>query len=507
MSSAAIFSVLGYALLLTVPVVLAWALNRRRRHGVFRKHGIPGPDPDLFGGNWKQLKRDRLQVMQQWIDRYGKVFGFFMAEKPCLVVTDLDLVRQIFVKEAHTFIDRAQVVLEVEPFNSSLAFLRGEEWKKVRTVLNAAITAGKVNRCSGIVSGCAKELVRVIEKNHERDEPVDVVDVAEGYSLDVITKCALAWKANCQHKSDDTLLLGLRRILEDLDSTVIESTLALPGVRSILKRIYPLTSVSKTFHGIAENVHDTINKRRQGQSPREDDMLQMLLDAQAGVEDKTYNVQKSDLLLEDRHVIGNSIVLLAAGFDTTATTIKFTLYLLAENPDEQEKVHSEIDAVLPYDDEISLNSIQNLKRLDMVINESLRLYPPVPILIARLCPRDMTVRDQFIPAGTSVFAPAWHIHRDPESWPEPARFLPDRFAEDHPERHPLAFIPFGLGPRSCFGKRLALLEVKMALCEILREYRVIPSEETVDPIPVTVPNLLLRPVGGIKLKFESKAER
>uniref|UniRef100_V5HG78 Putative cytochrome n=1 Tax=Ixodes ricinus TaxID=34613 RepID=V5HG78_IXORI len=502
-----IWNLVNFLLLVVVPGVLFWVFQRRHAHGVFRRHGIPGPTPELLWGNWNQLKKDRLQVMQQWIDRYGKVFGFFMAEKPCMVVTDLDLVRQIFVKEAHTFIDRAQVVLEVEPFNSSLAFLRGEEWKKVRTVLNATITAGKVNRCSGIVSGCAKELVQVLEGHHERDKLVDVMEVAEGYSLDVITKCALAWKVNCQQKSDDTLLLGLRQTFEDLDSTVIESTLALPGIRSILKRIYPLTRVSKALRRIAENVRDTIKKRRQGQSPREDDMLQMLLDAQAGVEDKTYNVQKSGLLIEDRHVIGNSIVLLAAGFETTATAIGFTLYLLATYPEEQEKVHSEIDAVLPYDDEISLDSIQNLKRLDMVINESLRLYPAIPILIARLCPRDMTVKDQFIPAGTSVFAPAWHIHRDPDSWPEPSRFLPDRFSEDHPERHSLAFSPFGLGPRYCFGKRLALLEVKMALCEILRKYRVIPSEETVNPIPVTVPNLILRPVGGIKLKFESKAER
>lgn len=502
-----IWNLMNFLVLVVVPGVLFWVFQRRHAHGVFRRHGIPGPSPELLWGNWNQLKKDRLQVMQQWIDRYGKVFGFFMAEKPCMVVTDLDLVRQIFVKKGHTFIDRPQVALEVEPYISSLAFLRGEEWKKVRTVLNATITASKVNRCSRIVSRCAEELLRVLKRHHERDELVDIMDMAEGYSLDVITKCALAWKVNCQQKSDDTLLLGLRRIFEDLDSTVIESTLALPGIRSILKLIYPFTSVSKMLRRIAENVRENINKRRKGQSPREDDMLQMLLDAQAGVEDKTYNVQKSDLLIEDRHVIANSIVLLVAGFETTAMGIGFALYVLATYPEEQDKVHSEIDTVLPYDDEISLDSIQNLKRLDMVINETLRLYPALPIMIARLCPRDMTVRDQFIPAGTSVFAPAWHIHRDPESWPEPSRFLPDRFAEEHPERHSLAFIPFGLGPRYCFGKRLALLEIKMALCAILRKYRVIPSEETVNPISVTVPNVTLRPVGDIKLKFENKAER
>ncbi|CAN7945718.1 unnamed protein product, partial [Ixodes hexagonus] len=444
------------------------------------------------------------QVLQQWIEQYGKVFGFFMSERPCMVVTDLDLVRHIFVKEASTFIDRPQYIIDVEPFTSSLPFLRGAEWKKVRTVLNASVTAGKVNLCSGIVSECAKELLRVLKNHHECNQVVDFMEVAEGYSLDVLTRSVLAWKANCQQKSDDPLLIGIRRIFENLDKTAIESTLAQPGVRTILKHIYPFSSVSKVLSSIAENVRDTIKQRRQGQGPRKNDTLQMMLDAQAGTEDETHNIRKSGLLIEDRHVTANSILLLVAGFETTSAAIGFTLHLLATHPEEQEKVHIEMDAVFSHDDETSLDNLKDLARLDMVINEGLRLYPAIPFLIARLCPRDTTVMDQFIPAGTTVFAPAWHIHRDPESWPEPLSFIPDRFAEDHPARHTSAFIPFGLGPRYCFGKRLALLEVKMALCEVLRNYKVVPCDGTVDPIKVTVPNVLLRPVGGIKLKLVSR---
>ncbi|CAN7994028.1 unnamed protein product [Ixodes hexagonus] len=444
------------------------------------------------------------QVLQQWIDKYGKVFGFFMAEQPYMVVTDLDLIRQCFLKEAATFQDRPQYAVDVEPFTSSLFFLRGEEWKSVRTVLNHSFTAGKVKLCSETVSNCTRELLRALSTLRERSEVVDVFAVAQGFSLDVMTKAALAWKVNCQQKTDDHLLLGVRRIMEDLDSTAVESTLALPGIRMVLKHLYSFTRFHSVMKQISKNVRDTVNSRRQGQSLRENDILQMMLDAQAGTEDKSYDVRKNGLLIEDRHLVSNSTLFLVGGFETTAVTLGFILHLLAVHPEEQEKVHAEMEDLFPHMDELAFDDVQQLKRLDMVIRESLRLYPPVPLMVARTCPSDKVVMDHFIPGGTRLIAPAWHIHRNPEYWPEPSRFLPERFAEDHPERHPVAFFPFGLGPRTCIGKRLALFELKMAVCAILRYYRLVPCVETQDPVPVVVPCVSLRPVGGLKLRLETR---
>lgn len=325
-------------------------------------------------------------------------------------------------------------------------------------------------------------------------------------------------QTKCQQKSDDPLLLGLRWIFEDLDKTAVENTLAQPGIRTILRYLYPLTSFSKVLGRIAKNVRDTVHKRRQGQAPRENDILQTMLDAQDGIEDKTRDsclplehgawrkkgTHKNGLLIEDRHLTSNSIMVLIANFETTSATIGFTLHLLATHPEEQDNLFLEIDAMLPQSSDTSLDNLQKLTRLDMVVKESLRLYPPLPVLITRVCPRNTTVVEQFIPAGTTVVAPAWHIHRSPQFWSDPSKFLPDRFAQDRPERHPFAYFPFGLGPRSCFGKRLGVLQVKTAIVEILRNYRVVPCGETVDPITVTVPNVLLRPVGGIKLRLVSR---
>lgn len=121
-----ILCVLVWTLALMVPLVLLWAIKRRRQHGLFRRHGIPGPEPHLYWGNWMQLKKNRLEVMNQWIKTYGKVFGMFMADQPYMVITDVDIIRHILVKEANLFLDRPEFTLSIEPMASSLVLLRGE---------------------------------------------------------------------------------------------------------------------------------------------------------------------------------------------------------------------------------------------------------------------------------------------------------------------------------------------------------------------------------------------
>lgn len=311
-------------------------------------------------------------------------------------------------------------------------------------------------------------------------------------------------QVNCQEDSDDVLLAGARSVLNDLDKTAIESTLALPGMRTLLKCLYPFTNVAKILDSIAKDVRRTIYQRKRGPSFREDDMLQLMLDAQSDTNDSSH---RGGPLVEDRHIVANSILLLVAGLDSTAAALSFTLYLLAMHPAEQDKVHSEIRELLyPHKDApLDIESLHNLQHLDMVIRESLRLYPPVPMTGSRLCARDTTVRGLFIPRGVTVLAPTWHIQRDPQHWPEPERFWPERFAAaERTGRHPAVFMPFGLGARTCLAKRLAYFELKAALCRILMSYRVVPCQDTPRSIRPVVPNIVLKSDVTLRLKLRSR---
>ncbi|CAN7989342.1 unnamed protein product, partial [Ixodes hexagonus] len=126
---------LGAVVLIVIRVCM-WILYRRRHHGLFKRHGIPGPKPSLLIGNWTELKKDRIQVMERWIEQYGSVFGYFVGEIPHMAITDGNLIKECFLKRASVFCDRPHQLVNVEPFKSSLVGLQGQEWKRVRSVLN-----------------------------------------------------------------------------------------------------------------------------------------------------------------------------------------------------------------------------------------------------------------------------------------------------------------------------------------------------------------------------------
>ena len=116
--------------------------------------------------------------------------------------------------------------------------------------------------------------------------------------------------------------------------------------------------------------------------------------------------------------------------------------------------------------------MNNLKYLDQVLCESLRLFPPVVTFTIREVDREIAVGSYTIPKGVSIFVPVWQIHHDPTLWPDPDRFDPGRFtAAARKEHHPMAWIPFGAGPRKCIGMRFALLELKLCLARIIRSFR------------------------------------
>ncbi|KAH9360216.1 hypothetical protein HPB48_016875 [Haemaphysalis longicornis] len=156
----------------------------------------------------------------------------------------------------------------------------------------------------------------------------------------------------------------------------------------------------------------------------------------------------------------------------------------------------------PSDEELDYGDLQELQRLDMFVKEALRLYPPVVLLVSRHCRTDTTILGQFFPAGCEILAPVWHVHHDAQHWPDPFCFSPERFApEVSKDHHPGAYMPFGIGPKSCIGNRFALLELKAALCKLLRKFEVLPCARVKDPMELVVKTVLAVPATPIQVKL------
>lgn len=191
------------------------------------------------------------------------------------------------------------------------------------------------------------------------------------------------------------------------------------------------------------------------------------------------------------------------GHDTTTSGIAFTLYHLSRNPEIQQRVYEEITAVLGSQEKTSYfdySILQDLKYLEMVIKESLRITPPVPI-IGRELTEDTVIGGVKIPTGTTINIPVFALHYADESFPEPEKFDPERFSlENLQDRHPYAYVPFSAGNRNCIGQKFAMLEMKSVAAKMVLNYKLLPAETEV----VLQADLILKSSNGVNLRLAAR---
>ncbi|MGA5563978.1 cytochrome P450 [Streptomyces platensis] len=194
------------------------------------------------------------------------------------------------------------------------------------------------------------------------------------------------------------------------------------------------------------------------------------------------------------------LIFLLAGHETTATSLAFTLHLLARHPEEQTRVRDELDRVLG-DRTPTAADLDRLPYLTQALKESMRLYPAAPV-ISRRAVAATGIGGFRIPAGADVVVAPWVTHRDPELWPDPERFDPRRFdPEPEAARHRYAWFPFGGGPRACIGQHFSMLESVLALAVLLRGYELDAVDEEV---PVSA-GITLQATGPARVRLRPRA--
>ena len=201
-------------------------------------------------------------------------------------------------------------------------------------------------------------------------------------------------------------------------------------------------------------------------------------------------------------VMAQLIIFLAAGYETTASTLHFVCYILSRRPDIQEMLRREVLEVLDGREHIEYEDMAKLQYLNQVVSETLRMYPPA-IRINRLCQKDAEVNGIQFEKGNGFSFDVYNIHHDPENYPEPYEFDPDRFSpENKADRHPMAFIPFGAGPRICLGMRFAEFEMRVTLVDLVKNFEFLPSEGMPGlPVPI-LSKALLNPAVELKCRIK-----
>ncbi|EEC00733.1 cytochrome P450, putative [Ixodes scapularis] len=186
--------------------------------------------------------------------------------------------------------------------------------------------------------------------------------------------------------------------------------------------------------------------------------------------------QKRRMTTEE--IQANASTFLIAGFETTGTTLAFSAYLLAKHPDIQDKTREEVKSIIEKENGLTYDGVFSMRLLDQVISEVLRLYPPVVGFITRRCDNEYEYEGLKIPSGITVVVPAYQLHHDPEYWENPEEFDPERFSPENKDKiEPMAYQPFGNGPRNCVAMRFGQLTLKMTLAKLLSKYKFTLDEE------------------------------
>jgi cytochrome P450 len=202
------------------------------------------------------------------------------------------------------------------------------------------------------------------------------------------------------------------------------------------------------------------------------------------------------------------VLFFSVGYETSSQVLMYTSYLLAEYPECQERLYQEIKGLVDRDGELNHDNLKHARYLRAVIEESMRLYNPV-LRMERKANEDFPLGDTgiVVEKGTIVIIPVWAIHHDPEVYPDPETYDPERFMDEKHRagiRANSMYLPFGQGKRDCIGKDFAIMEIRAALAEAVLRYQLLPSLHTPKPLKF-VPNG--RPLLGPQSMFSRVAKR
>jgi len=239
-------------------------------------------------------------------------------------------------------------------------------------------------------------------------------------------------------------------------------------------------------------VQDIIEKRRNETHAR-NDLLDTLLSAR-----DDYSGGKE---ITDQQIRDEVMTLMLAGHETTANLLTWACYLISQHPRVEDKLMQELDAVFGNRTP-GVDNLQELNYTKLVLQETMRLYPPVWIISRKAVNKD-EIGNYTIPPGSTVTICLYTLHRHPDIWENPGEFNPVRFSNEQVKnRHKYAYIPFGGGPRSCIGKYFAMMEARLILAMIHRRFKLtLAADHPVEPEPLVT----LRPRSGLKMTVKPRS--
>lgn len=499
-------------------------------YSVLARCGIRHPKTSPFFGNMFMFRQGFFGCHTELINKYGRVCGYYLGRRAVVVVADPDMLRQIMVKEFTSFPNRMTIRAATKPMSDCLLMLKNEHWKRVRSILTPSFSSAKMREMVPLINTATDSLMKNLDAYEASGESFDIHRCFGCFTMDVIASVAFGTQVDSQNDPDDPFVHHAQKFFSfSFFRPIMFVFIAFPFLIAPLANIIPNKRRDDMNNFFTSCIQKIIRQRDElPPEQRRRDFLQLMLDVRSSKEcvslehfdvvnhadelarphqesgqESPRRPQGQKRVMTEDEIVGQAFIFLLAGYETSSNTLAFVCYLLAIHPDCQSTLQREVDDFFTRHDSPDYTNVQELKYMDMVISEALRLYPP-GFRFARDVDQDCVVNGQFLPKGATLEIPAGFLHYDPEHWPDPEKFIPERFTpEAKANRHPFVYLPFGAGPRSCVGMRLAQLEIKMALVHVFRRFNIVACSET--KVPLELKSFTtLGPKNGIYVKITKR---
>ncbi|KAJ8941638.1 hypothetical protein NQ318_010664 [Aromia moschata] len=480
----------------------------RKSFNYWKHRGVDFLEPTIPFGNAADLYMKRCTFGElfsnfylQLKERGCKHGGAYFFWKPVYIPVDPDIIKKILISDFENFPNHGLYISEKnDPLSGHIFNMEGAKWRNFRAKMPANFTTAKMRKMFLIMERLTKQFNRNLKGLAESGVAFDIKNETTRFTTDVITACAFGTESNTmQNKNEELLKEG--RYFFDYQWNLYKNTAVMMVPRKILQmlkfRIMP-KSLEKFFMGMCRTIVD-YRKNKDIQRGDITDSLMRLMEKDQHEHDFSGKYAMEPLNFGE--FSAQMLVFFAAGFETSSSTQSFAVYELARNRECQAKLREEINRVLEkHGNNVTYDAVMEMKYLENVIDETLRLYPVFPIL-PRHCLNDYKVpgTDFTLEKDTLVMITNMGIQRDPEYYPNPDQFDPERFSDEYRSARPfVSHVPFGEGPRICVGKRFGLLQTNLGLITMVRNYDIYLNEEKTTPgFKFEPKELILRKTGNI----------
>ena len=405
---------------------------------------VPG---HLILGNLPAYRDNPLAFGRRVSAEYGDVVDLRIFNRRIFLLTRPEHIHQVLVRDADKF-HKSPVyrIFLGRALGEGLLTSEGDFWRRQRKLAQPAFHHGRIQ-------SYAETMVEYADAAATRwadQETVQVGQEMARLTLEVVCRTLFSTDIRAQA---DRIGFALTELLEAVTKAV-DAPVFLP-------EWLPTPNNRRIRHGVAELdsvIMPLIEARRQSGEDT-GDLLSMLLLAR----DEDGNG------MSDKQVRDEAVTIVLAGHETTANALTWAWVSLAQHPEVEAKLHAELDSVL-QGELPSLEHVHNLPYTDMVMKETMRLYPPIPEF-GRQAQADVQLGDYAVSAGTIIIVPVYAVHHDARWFDDPDTFRPERFAKDAAALPKFAYLPFSGGPRVCIGNSFAQMEAVLLLATLAQRYR------------------------------------